>query len=35
MAVGLPHTSCSWGVQTTWRCCVQKAWCWTFGQKVV
>ena len=35
MADGLPHTLCSQGMQTTWRRCVQKAWCWTFRQKVV
>ena len=34
MAVDLPHTSCSWCLQTTWRCCIQKIWCWTFRQKV-
>ena len=34
MAVGLPRTSCSWCLQTTWRCCIQKVWYWTFRQKV-
>jgi len=30
MVVGLPHTLYRRSMQTTWRCCVQKAWCWTF-----
>ena len=34
MVVGLPHTLYRQSMQTTWRCCDQKAWCWTFRQKV-
>ena len=33
MIAGLSHTLCRRSMQTTWRCCVQKAWCWTFRQK--
>ena len=34
MEVGLPHRSCGWCLQTTWSCCIQKVWCWTFRQEV-
>ena len=34
MVVGLPHTPCRRSLQTTWRCCIQKIWCWAFRQKV-
>jgi len=30
MVVGLPHSLCRQRLQTTWRCCTQKVWCWAF-----